>query len=302
MLFITWFNSKFDLICLCILQKVFGGGKLNILFWNTYRNKHRENIDDCLINLIMEKSCDIIVLSEYKEDISSLCNVLNIKSKEEYIPIPNYGGCEKIKGLIKKKYRIDSICEQTRYQIVKIETISYKLLICMIHNISKQHASEESQKEILSIFHHDICIEEEKYNTQHTLVIGDINANPFEISCIAANSLHAIPYIEEVQDPTRVSQGKKYLKFYNPMWRLLGNKEAPYGTFYYQNSDIVTYYWNMFDQIIIRPQLINSFDNDSLVIVTETKKHKLLNGYKPNKNNYSDHLPIFCTIKEENIE
>ena len=275
---------------------------MNILFWNTYKNNHKSGIDDCLIELVIDKRCDIIILAEYHDDVRYLCRQINNISNVEYVPIPNNGGCEKIKGFINKKYRIENINEQHRYQIIKIETVSYKLLIGMIHNISKLHASDDQQKENLRFFNHDVCEAEKSNKTKNTLIIGDFNANPFEVSCVSADTIHAIPYIQEVKKKSRTVQGREYEKFYNPMWKFLGMREIPYATYYYNNSGLINYFYNIFDQIIIRPQLLNSFVDESLAIITNTLKHNLLTGHKPNKEYYSDHLPIFCTIKEENIK
>lgn len=275
---------------------------MNILFWNTYKNKNKINIDNCITDLLAEKNCDIIVLAEYLDDIISLCEKINMSSKEEYMPIPNFGGCEKIIGIIKRKYKVESIREQNRYQIIKIETTYYILLLAMIHNLSKKNYSPNDQEQELICFHRDIVEAEKECSTKNTLVIGDFNINPYETSCISANAMHAIPYIEEVEKNSRVIQGRRYEKFYNPTWRFLGNRQAPYATYYYNSSENANYFWNMFDQVIIRPQLIKSFVDNSLIIITCTKNHSLLCDNKPNKNNYSDHLPIFCILDEEHIK
>ena len=255
-----------------------------------------------MTELILEKDCDIIILAEYADNIQILCGLTNILSKDEYIPIPNNGGCEKIKGLIKKKYNIEVVLEQSRYQIVIIRTTLYKLIVAMIHNISKLTPSEEEQKENLRIFHQDICAEEKKHQTKNSIAIGDFNVNPFEVACIAANTLHAIPFLEEVKSSNRIVQDRLYQKFYNPMWKFYGNREVPYSSYYLDNSGKhINYYWNAYDQIIIRPELINAFEDDSLTIIIETQNHNLLKNKKPDKENYSDHLPLFCTLKEEKI-
>ena len=253
------------------------------------------------MELTVEKECDIVILAEYSDAIIQFCNKINIMAKDAYAPIPAHGGCKRIKGIANKKYHIESIREQNRFQIVVVNTSYYKLIIAMIHNVSKLHTSEEEQKEILRLFHKDICEEEKKHNTKNTIVIGDFNANPFESSCIAANMMHAIPYIEELKSTARIIQGKEYQKFYNPMWKFMANRESPYATYYYNNSDMVNYYWNAYDQIIIRPHLLCAFEYDSLNIITETTNHQLLKNRKPNKEKYSDHLPLYCILREENI-
>ena len=87
--------------------------------------------------------------------------------------------------------------------------------------------------------------------------------------------------------------------FYNPMWNLLGDFQQPYGTYYYSGSNPVNTYWNIYDQVIIRPALRKRFVNDSLIIIQETKTRYLLdrNGHPDKK--FSDHLPIVFEIKEE---
>lgn len=274
---------------------------MNVLFWNTFRTRNKGNIDNCIMDLVSEKGCDIIILAEYLEPIVNLCNMVNTDSELEYKPIPNYSGCDKIKGIINAKYAIESIQEQARYQIVKIETMAYKLLIGMIHNVSAFHNSKETQAVILEQFSCDINEAEKSQSIKNTMVIGDLNVNPFEPACIAANTLHAIPFAEEVEKTTRIVVGKEYQKFYNPTWKLLGRKEIPYATYYYSNSDAVNYYWHMFDQVIIRPRLIPAFFEESLSIIIETENHKLLKGGKPDMESYSDHLPLFYEMKEERI-
>lgn len=37
-----------------------------------------------------------------------------------------------------------------------------------------------------------------KNQTRNVLAMGDLNVNPFEETCIAANTIHAIPYVEEL--------------------------------------------------------------------------------------------------------
>ena len=192
--------------------------------------------------------------------------------------------------------------EQTRYQIAIVETAFYKLIIAMIHNISKLYGSDEVQKENLRMLNYDIQAEEQKHDTRNTIIIGDFNANPFEPSCVSANTLHAIPFPDEVKKTTRKVQNIEYQKFYNPTWKFFSRREAPYSTYYYNNSDMYNIFWNVFDQVVIRPQLIEAFVDDSLTIVSKTKNHQFLGAKKPDRENYSDHLPLFCTLEEGKIK
>ncbi|MCL1872902.1 MAG: endonuclease/exonuclease/phosphatase family protein [Clostridiales bacterium] len=278
---------------------------MNILFWNVNKKKA---IDACLEELILAKDCDIVVLAEYENDVNELNDLVNISSRRQYNPLPSFLdrkgilGCKKIHGLIDAKYYVEVLQEEERYKIVLITTSIYKLIIAMIHNISLIRAGEDEQSQIIKDFVQDICEQEEMQSSRNTIIIGDLNVNPFEKPCVAANVLHAIPYKEMLCRPARIVQNSEYLKFYNPMWKFLYSRKAPYGTYFYDNSGhIVNYYWNTFDQVIVRPQLINAFDDNSLSIITQVNEHNLLFNGKPNKNKYSDHLPIYFNIKEELI-
>ena len=90
--------------------------------------------------------------------------------------------------------------------------------------------------------------------------------------------------------------------FYNPMWNFLGDFKEPYGTYYYSSSDAVNPYWNVYDQVIIRPALRQRFIDESLKILTGTNEISLLDSEKHPDCYISDHLPIMFEIMEDNYE
>ncbi|MCL2415907.1 MAG: hypothetical protein FWD01_03740 [Defluviitaleaceae bacterium] len=286
---------------------------MNILFWNTclsYKNKDNiekaRNVVYSLLEMIAENRVDLLVLAEYERDINKLCNLLNSVSDDVKYRVLVGITCKRIKVIINEKYNCEVLRGRNHYLITKITTDHYELLIAMIHAISKRDSTVDKQVASMASFHNKIRECEKEQNCQNTLVIGDFNINPFEAAFINANTMHAIPFREEViKSPTRICKGKEYYKFYNPTWKFLGNKNVPYTTYYYNNSgDVVNYYWNAFDQVIIRPSLIEAFDEEQLKIVTKTKNHCLLKKGKPDKINYSDysdHLPLYCVLREELI-
>ena len=280
---------------------------MNIMFWNTNCQKGNENKFDemlkAIIELVADNNIDLLVLAEYHPEISNLCNEVNMSGRKHYVPLPNIGDCKRIKGIFKNNFNVIPVQGQEHYMIVKVETTYYTLLVAMIHGISKLFSTQKEQELSMWEFHHDIVTHESNLLRKNTIVIGDFNINPFETACIGAGYMHAIPYIEEVHRQTRTVNGKEYVKFYNPTWKFLGNRGVPYSTYHYDNSGKVdNFYWNVFDQVLIRPSLIPAFDESKLGIISRTKNHVLTkqNG-KPNKTKYSDHLPLFCILKEEMI-
>ena len=280
---------------------------INILFWNTGLNgervKNKDKITACLRDLVKENKIDLLILAEYIGEIQEMCNLLNLDLRTAYKPIPNNGGCGYIKGVINSKYRIELLSEESRYQIVKISTTTYVLLIAMIHSISKLCVTEEEQRICLHEFHKDIEEKESEHKCKNSIAIGDFNVNPFETLCISASVMHGIPYREEVvKKPNRIVQKNTYQKFYNPTWKFFGNTEAPYTTYYFDNSGRASnYYWNAFDQLMIRPTLVDAFDESTFKIIKEAGNHMLLKDQKPDRIGYSDHLPLFCSFKEDSI-
>ena len=123
--------------------------------------------------------------------------------------------------------------------------------------------------------------------------------NPYDSSCINARYFHGIPTYEDAQKKTRVVEKTKYSMFYNPMWRFWGDEKQPYGTYYHNNHDAINTYWNIFDQVIIRPEVREKFVDTSLKIITETRTRYLLDSKGHPDKNISDHLPIIFEIQEE---
>lgn len=86
------------------------------------------------------------------------------------------------------------------------------------------------------------------------------------------------------------------------MWNLLGDFQYPPGTYYYKSSQEKTEFWNIFDQVMIRPQLRNRFVDTSLKIITETETTSLVDKNRHPSKKISDHLPIVFEVKENNHE
>ncbi|NLK94534.1 MAG: hypothetical protein GX275_04990 [Clostridiales bacterium] len=71
------------------------------------------------------------------------------------------------------------------------------------------------------------------------------------------------------------------------------------GTYYYSTST-KSYYWYTYDQVIIRPDLIEKFNIDELQIINEIKGKSIITKSNiPNKKDISDHLPIKFKLQME---
>jgi hypothetical protein len=106
------------------------------------------------------------------------------------------------------------------------------------------------------------------------------------------------------QSPWRVPgnntvDGKPYRFFYNPMWSRLGDGSAgPCGTYFYNRSESLNYFWHTFDQILLRPDLLSTFDLSGLRVVTQIGERELLKSQRTD-DALSDHLPIVIRLDIE---
>jgi hypothetical protein len=123
--------------------------------------------------------------------------------------------------------------------------------------------------------------------------------NPFESGVVGAEGLHAVMDQRIARKISRTVRGEEKFFFYNPMWSYLGDyPSGPPGTYYYSSSRQVNFFWNMFDQVIIRPELLEFFDQGSLRILTLAGSTNLLNSSGvPDTKISSDHLPIMFGLE-----
>jgi Endonuclease/Exonuclease/phosphatase family len=269
--------------------------KINFLFWNL----NRKNLSDEISAIAHENEVHVLVLAEANNvSESDLLTKLNQKQTVYFSNHP-LSNCDKIKIFTRFDYIfISPKIESQRYSMRLLELPQVESLnIIGLHFRDKSHNSDTNQSELASDFAHEINEIEKKFGDK-TIIIGDFNMNPFEVGMIKAKGFNATMSSVIAQDGSCQANGKEYKYFYNPMWSLYGDvKNQVAGSYFYSNSELVNYRWNVFDQVLIRPNLVSNFVKESLVFLHKAGKKSLLTkkGY-PNKT-YSDHLPLFFTLK-----
>jgi len=70
------------------------------------------------------------------------------------------------------------------------------------------------------------------------------------------------------------------------------------GSYFYDAREHVNYFWNVFDQVLLRPELAERFDPARLSIVKGVGSLPLVqtNG-RPDHKNGSDHLPLVFEVE-----
>jgi len=267
---------------------------ITFLFWNI----NGSNVQDLLASLADEHRVDIIILAECEIPARVLLATLN-QSAKEIFHLPE-GRRTKITILSRfSRQFLTTKFETERYSIRRLNLPERpEILLSAIHFPSKLYFSEESQLIESTELAKRISEVESEVGHRRTLLVGDFNMNPYEKGLVSAGALHATMSRRVAQRKTRTVQGNEYRFFYNPMWGHLGDKTvAPPGTYYYERAEHVNYFWNAFDQVLIRPELIDSFPVENLRILTAAGGTSLVSETGiPEKNLASDHLPLVFTL------
>lgn len=175
----------------------------------------------------------------------------------------------------------------------------FNIVLC--HLISKVNYDEREQandarkvaKEIIKVEEHD--------KNDLTIVCGDLNMNPFEEGLVGSECFNAVMDKAIALNFTRKVSGEDFKMFYNPMWCFWGDngRGVVPGTMFYNPSRHIQYYWNIFDQVLLRPGVIPYFVDKYLEIITSSRNCSLLTVNHRLKSIYSDHLPIKFTIRNK---
>ncbi len=267
-----------------------------LAFWNVNARVSPETI----AVLAREWDVDIIILAENETDRFEILRKLNADANGLYFSDP--GQSDRL--TIWTRFRPEPFCLVRDSPGVAIRHYSLRpgesFLVVAVHLASKLWTKTEDQIFVAAELGHDIRAAEERVGHSRTIVIGDLNMNPFESGVVGSGGLHGVMDRRIASGGSRRIRGKDYMFFYNPMWSKLGDGgPAPPGTYFHNNSSDVNYFWNMFDQVLVRPALLDSLPNDSVSIVTRIGDMDLLTDRgRPNSTVASDHLPIVCKLSE----
>ena len=264
------------------------------LFWNL--NKKR--IERVVADLVQMHEVDVLILTECGSPADALQVRLN-QGKVQRLE-RSYGVCKEILILTRFSAKfIEPIFESQRVTIRHL-TLPRKpsLLLAAVHQPSKLYWSNASQSFECQELSSTIRSVEREVGHSRTLLVGDLNMNPFEDGLVAANGLNAAMARMIAERGSRTVQGKPYPFFYNPMWSHFGDGiEGPSGTFYRAGSEQITLFWNMFDQVLLRPDLLGIFKNEDLRILSDCGSKSLLTAAgRPDTKGASDHLPLLFRL------
>jgi endonuclease/exonuclease/phosphatase family metal-dependent hydrolase len=169
------------------------------------------------------------------------------------------------------------------------------LLLAMTHFQSQVHWGPTEQALQAVNVAAQIVHEEDRANHRRTLLVGDLNMNPFDPGLIQAHALNAVMTRELARQEERTVAGRPYRFFYNPMWGQFGDRTpGPAGTHFHAGHPGTTF-WHLIDQVLLRPALMDALA-DLLVLDVVAGVSLLTPQGRPRTSDSSDHLPLLFRL------
>lgn len=259
----------------------------------------KKPLRESLFRLAMRHQVDVLMLAECALSPTDVLLLLNRERTRYHFPETVAFDSEKVRIFTRfsgelLKSRLDhSGFRWTIRQLFLPGVLD--VLIVAVHLPSKVNWSDDSQSSLCGPLAQDIERIENAVGHQRTLVVGDFNMNPFQRGMLDAYGLHTENTRAKVEAGSRRIYGREYPFFYNPMWNFFGDAtRGPVGTFHFSSSEPVRMAWNMFDQVLLRPELLPFFDIEQMAILTDDGENSFLTTQSgvPGANGGSDHLPI----------
>lgn len=268
---------------------------IKVLFWNINR---QDNIFITTINDVINKigNVDILLLAEANNiSDTEIKNQLNL---ERIRPaFPDIDENDLTPRLYSNLPNIQhySTATSKRLCYFTLQTQEYgEIILAGLHFPSKASYNGLTQTSLAITYARWIKETEDIRGHKRTIVFGDFNMNPFEAGMIEPQCFNATLSADIAEtEISRTLHFEKYDYFYNPMWNWLGDKKhitgetkSPIGSYYYQRTtDVTQIFWNVFDKVIVRPELIEIIDYSTLKIIE----------YDSNKQ--TDHYPLTFSLK-----
>lgn len=270
---------------------------MRLLFWNMQKKDAPPEFSA----FCQAQEVDVVLLAEPGPHAKMLGESLSAPGIDGYLRLsPSAGRFEVFSRLLLHQMRWKH--GSNRFSIWQIEPVlGADFILVVVHLPAKLNAEYLDQHESARQVVIELQRVESELGHQRSLVIGDFNMHPFDDGMVAASAFHGVMDRRTAAKRARIVQKVKYDFFFNPMWSRMGDaSKGPPGTHSYSDPGIKAFFWHTFDQVLLRPALLNRVPDQNIAVLTSLGKLTLLN-----KNGKivgsSDHLPLLVELNDQNI-
>jgi hypothetical protein len=269
----------------------------SFLFWNLMKN----DLNELITQAVVDHNVDVLLLAESGISDEEMEAALKVATGCSYSAL----------SYDTDKVRLFTRLASTQWVRRQTDALSARMaiwsvaigkppgiLLAAAHFISKNNSSPGEQAMLAVELAKEINRVEEVVGHERTLVVGDLNMNPFEEGVTGAPALHAVMTKKLARKAERVVQGTRYRFFYNPMWGFFGDRTVgPPGTYYHRSATVGDLFWHILDQVLLRPDLMDLLSD--LAILDRIGEVGLLTqpAGLPRDTACSDHLPLAFRLK-----
>jgi hypothetical protein len=268
---------------------------LRFLSWNVRDQSLLERVT----RLVHRHDIDVLIVIESSDSPIETLAALNSLASSPFRYAPGVSPSIRVYVRFPTEY-VTTLREGPRFSIRSLQLPARdELLLATVHLPSLLHMTRESQ--MAEMFELSIAVRDTENQQGHrrTILIGDLNADPFSDGVVSAAGLNAVMTQDIARRGSRRVRGREYPFFYNPMWGFFGDRtHGPSGSYYYDAGDDVQHFWHTIDQVLIRPALLNGLGPESVSILSSDGQAALVrrNG-RPDGRNASDHLPLLFQLE-----
>ncbi len=183
---------------------------MRFLFWNL----NKKPLADTIAKLAAAHKIDVLMFAECDIIPATLLTALNVDGTADY----HYAPCRECTKIhLYTKFSDDFLPIVLETKRVTVRRIALpdrlKILLAVVHAVSKVQYSEESQKEEARALSKTIQEAEGFTGHKRTVLCGDFNMNPFEYGMVGAGALNAAMTKQIARRLPRIIQQKSYSYF-----------------------------------------------------------------------------------------
>ncbi len=268
---------------------------MTFLFWNI----RKKPIFKLVRALASEHRADIVALVECpKGERDDLLSELNADASREFLAFEQRDSDIQLFSCLGPQSVVERFTDHLGNLLVRElrPAGSPPILLVLLHFPSRVNWERADQTMEATAVARDIALVESDLGHSRTVLVGDLNMNPFDDAVVGSHGFHAVMTHRLAARAERQVQERRYPMFYNPMWGLFGDRTpGPSGTYYLKHSKPVNTFWNIYDQVLIRPDLVDRL-LDVRILDRVSDQSLLTRSGLPQDSVASDHLPLLFSL------